>query len=196
MRKKIEHQNIFFTSDAHFSHANVIKYDKRPFSNIREMDEAIIDNWNDKVKPSDTVFYLGDFSFDRDIERTKDIAKELNGTIHFILGNHDDDRVIRKLGVFETVSDYVNLSVKDSSTQRGYQDIMMFHYPILSWDKAHHGAWHLHGHCHGSLMKSPEYEWYYNKKVLDIGLNMMDYEPISYKDLKKIMDTKEISKHH
>lgn len=196
MRKKIEHQNIYFTSDAHLSHANVIKYDKRPFINIREMDETIIDNWNAKVKETDTVFYLGDFSFDRDIERTREMAKELNGTIHFILGNHDDERLIRKLGVFETVSDYVNLSVKDDTTPRKYQDIMMFHYPILSWDKGHHGAWHLHGHCHGSLFKSSEYDWYYKRKVLDIGTNMHNYEPLSYKELKLIMDKKEISQHH
>ncbi len=118
MRLKLEHQNIWFTSDCHFSHANVIKYDKRPFTSAQEMDETLIANWNAKVKANDIVFYLGDLSFDRDFGRTQAIAKQLKGKIHFILGNHDDERVIRKLGVFETVNDYINLSVKDLENPR------------------------------------------------------------------------------
>jgi calcineurin-like phosphoesterase family protein len=196
MRLKLEHQNIWFTSDYHFSHANVIKYDKRPFTSVEEMDEALIDGWNAKVKDTDVVFYLGDLSFDRDFGRTQAIAKQLKGKIHFILGNHDDERVIRKLGVFETVSDYINLSVKDLDNPRKYQDIMMFHYPILSWDKRHHGAWHLHGHEHQALATKPIYDWFYAFKVLDMGCNGWDYEPANYITIKKQMETKKNGEHH
>ena len=196
MRLKLENKNIWFTSDCHFSHANIIKFDNRPFANVEEMDEKLIENWNDKISPNDVVFYLGDLSFDRDFGRTQAIAKQLNGKIHFILGNHDDDRVIKKLGVFETVSDYINLSVKDSDANRGYQDIMLFHYAILSWDKAHHGAWHLHGHSHQSLAKSPFYNFYYEGKVLDLGCNGWDYEPVNYETIKTIMSTKKVGEHH
>lgn len=194
MRLKLEHQNIWFTSDCHFSHANVIKYDKRPFTSAQEMDETLIENWNAEVKANDVVFYLGDLSFDRDFGRTQAIAKQLKGKIHFILGNHDDDRVIRKLGVFETVSDYINLSVKDLENPRKYQDIMMFHYPILSWDKVHHGAWHLHGHCHQNLV--PHEAKYYEGKVLDMGCNGWDYKPTHYNTIKSIMSTKAVGVHH
>lgn len=196
MRLKLEHQNIWFTSDCHFSHTNVIKYDKRPFTSAQEMDETIIERWNENVKDTDVVFYLGDLSFDRDFGRTQAIAKQLKGKIHFILGNHDDDRVIKKLGVFETVNDYINLSVKDLDNPRKYQDIMMFHYPILSWDKVHHGAFHLHGHCHGNMMKDPTNDWYYKRRVLDVGCNMHDYRPISYDEVKAILLPKEIAIHH
>lgn len=196
MRIKLENQNIWFASDYHFSHANVIRFDKRPFTCVEEMDEALIDGWNANVGDKDIVFYLGDFSFDRDFGRTQAIAKQLKGKIHYILGNHDDEKIIRKLGVFETVSDYINLSVKDLDNPRKYQDIMMMHYAILSWDKAHHGAFHLHGHSHGSLMKDPNYDWYYKKKVLDVGCCNINYIPISYQEVKEIMKTKEISSHH
>jgi hypothetical protein len=56
----------------------------------------------------------------------------------------------------------------------------------------------LHGHCHGSLMKDPNYEWYYTKKVTDVGCCMTDYTPLHYTDLKQMMATKEIEKvgHH
>jgi calcineurin-like phosphoesterase family protein len=194
MRLKLEHQNIWFTSDCHFSHANVIKYDKRPFTSAQEMDETMIERWNEEVKDTDVVFYLGDLSFDRDFGRTQAIAKQLKGKIHFILGNHDDDRVIKKLGVFETVNDYINLSVKDLENPRKYQDIMMFHYPILSWDKVHHGAWHLHGHCHQNLI--PHEPKYYEGKVLDMGCNGWDYRPINYKEIKTIMAGKAVGTHH
>lgn len=196
MRIKLDHQNIWFASDFHFCHANVIKYDGRPFENVEEMNQTLIDNWNSKVKDNDIVFYLGDLSFDRDGVRTQDIIKQLKGKIHFILGNHDDERVIRKMGRFESVSDYINLSVKDDENPRKRQDIMMMHYAILSWDKAHHGAIHLHGHSHGSLMKDPNYEWFYKKKVLDVGCNMHNYSPISYQEIKEIMKFKEVSEHH
>ena len=86
---KIETQNLFFTSDFHLSHANVIKFDNRPFSDLNEMHEAIIENWNNKVSKDDTVFYLGDLYFKGNVKYIKNLVHQLNGKIYFILGNHD-----------------------------------------------------------------------------------------------------------
>ena len=198
MRIKLDHQRIWFASDYHFCHANVIKYDERPFKNVDEMHEALIENWNHYVAEDDVVFYLGDLSFDKNGKQTQELVNQLKGQIHYIMGNHDKEKDIRKLNRFETISDYVNLSVLDPDNPRKYQDIMMMHYPILSWDKAHHGAWHLHGHCHGSLMKDTNYDWYYKNKVMDVGCCMTDYHPLHYTDVKQIMSTKEVEKvgHH
>lgn len=196
MRIKLDHQNVWFASDFHFCHANVIKYDGRPFNDVEEMNEQLILNWNSVVGGKDVVFYLGDLSFDRGGGNTQRIVNELNGKIHYILGNHDDERDIRKLNRFETISDYVNLSIVDLDNPRKKQGIMMMHYPILSWDKAHHGDWHLHGHCHQSLVtQNPEY---YKRKVLDMGCNGWEYRPVSYAEIKAIMATKEVASvdHH
>lgn len=196
MRIKLNHQNIWFASDYHFLHANVIKYDNRPFEDVLEMNEVLIDNWNELVDDKDIVFYLGDLSFERNGNETKKIVDQLNGKIHYILGNHDDEKKITKLNRFETISDYVNLLVDDEDNPRKKQGIIMMHYPILSWDKAHHGDWHLHGHCHQSLAnKKIEY---YNRKVLDVGCNGWDYKPVSYNEIKNVMKTKEIENvdHH
>ena len=196
MRIKLDHQNVWFTSDCHFCHANVIKYDDRPFNDVEEMNEKLILNWNSVVGEKDVVFYLGDLSFDRSGGNTERIVNELNGKIHYILGNHDDERDIRKLNRFETISDYVNLSINDLDNPRKKQGIMMMHYPILSWDKAHHGDWHLHGHCHQSLVtQNPEY---YKRKVLDMGCNGWDYRPVSYAEIKAVMATKGVEQvdHH
>ena len=196
MRIKLNHQNIWFASDYHFLHANVIKYDNRPFEDVLEMNEVLIDNWNELVDDKDIVFYLGDLSFERNGNETKKIVDQLKGKIHYILGNHDAEKKIAKLNRFETISDYVNLLVDDEDNPRKKQGIIMMHYPILSWDKAHHGDWHLHGHCHQSLANKKID--YYNRKVLDVGCNGWDYKPVSYHEIKNVMNTKEIENvdHH
>jgi calcineurin-like phosphoesterase family protein len=196
MRLKIDNQNVWFASDYHFCHSNIIKYDNRPFANVQEMDHTLIENWNELVDVNDTVIYMGDLCFDRSGGVAKSIVDQLNGNIHFVLGNHDKEKDIRKLGRFETVSDYINLSILDEENPRKHQGIMIMHYPILSWDKSHHGEWHLHGHCHQSLVpNNPEY---YKRKVLDMGCNGWGYKPVSYAQIKEIMKTREIESvdHH
>lgn len=78
---------IYFSSDHHFYHANVIKYCNRPYSSIEEMNEKLIANWNSVVQPEDTVYYLGDFSLAfRPVEL---YSKRLNGVKKLVAGNHD-----------------------------------------------------------------------------------------------------------
>jgi len=67
----------------------------------------------------------------------------------------------------------------------------MSHYPILSWNRAHHGSWHLHGHSHGGLMKTNQD--YYKRRVMDVGCNNIDYTPISYQQVKEIMLKRKVS---
>lgn len=193
---RYEKQNIFFISDLHVGHKNVIKFDGRPFADVDEMHIEMIKRWNEVVGDDDIVYYLGDLAFARD-ELTKWFIYSLKGKINFILGNHDKMRDIVKLGRWENVHEYgteINVKDEDSIGSRGsngYQRIIMSHYPILSWNKAHYGSWHLHGHCHGSLMKSQQD--YYKRKVMDVGCNVIDYTPISYEKVKGIMVKKSIS---
>lgn len=80
--------NIFFTSDTHFGHTNILRYDQSPFASIREQDNAIVHLWNAKVSKTDKVFHLGDFAFGKqaDIAYVRSIANRLNGRIHLIKG--------------------------------------------------------------------------------------------------------------
>ena len=80
--------NIWWTSDTHFYHANVIKYSKRPFANVEEMNAALVRNWVAVVQPGDTIYHLGDFSFGRK-EQNEALLQQLHGHKHLILGNHD-----------------------------------------------------------------------------------------------------------
>lgn len=79
---------IYVISDLHLGHANIIKYCNRPFATVDEMNSALIKNWNDIVKPEDTVYFLGDFALGPK-EAFRRFTACLNGHKHFIFGNHD-----------------------------------------------------------------------------------------------------------
>ena len=88
MNYKFDGDKVFFTSDTHFNHNNIIQYCQRPFKSSDEMNEAMIDNWNSVVGEDDTVFHLGDFCLGCAEEWNKTLNR-LNGRIYLILGNHD-----------------------------------------------------------------------------------------------------------
>lgn len=80
--------NIFVTSDTHFNHKNIIKYCNRPYKDVEEMNEAIINNWNNLITNDDVIYHLGDFGFGTK-EELKQIFNRLNGQKYLIMGNHD-----------------------------------------------------------------------------------------------------------
>jgi calcineurin-like phosphoesterase family protein len=78
----------FLTADLHLGHARICEYTGRPFDSVEEMDDWLIDSWNDLVDPADEVFVLGDVALGR-ISETLPLVSELHGTRHLIVGNHD-----------------------------------------------------------------------------------------------------------
>lgn len=106
--------DIWITSDTHFNHHNIIGFCGRPYSSAKEMNEALVDNWNSVVKPGDKVYHLGDVymggGFDR--EDTVKLLKSLNGKKRLILGNHDNGKdqilqsVFEKIDVWRMFTDY------------------------------------------------------------------------------------------
>lgn len=91
----------FFTSDLHLGHTNIIKYERRPFADVDEMNEGLIDKWNSRVDDTDTVIILGDLIMNpyrkkRDNEEQDRVRQErmslcsrLRGTKRLLMGNHD-----------------------------------------------------------------------------------------------------------
>ncbi len=171
---------LFFTADTHFHHANIIKYCNRPFKSVEEMDDTLINNWNDKIKSGDTVYHLGDFSF----TEARPYFHRLNGNIHFIRGNHDKqaegfyrDAIAKDQVTFVSFKD-VNTVVYNG------QEIFMSHYAHRVWNKSHRGVWHLYGHSHGTLPDDP------NALSFDCGVDCHNYTPLSFDDVKRIMQKK------
>lgn len=78
---------IFFTSDPHYWHANVIKYCARPFASVEEMNEMMVIAWNYNVRPEDTVYVLGDFSLA--FRAVETFPQRLLGNKILVPGNHD-----------------------------------------------------------------------------------------------------------
>jgi calcineurin-like phosphoesterase family protein len=169
---------VWFTADSHYSHRNVIDYCSRPFATVEEMDEALIDRWNSVVGPGDLVYHLGDFALGRP-EAAVAIASRLRGNKYLVFGNHD--KYTRKndafLKHFVWARDLTQIQIRD-------QKITLCHYAMLTWASAHHGAWSLHGHSHGSLPDDP------NALRLDVGVDVWDFFPVSFETLQDRMMTK------
>jgi calcineurin-like phosphoesterase family protein len=175
-------QNIFFTSDQHFGHANIIKYSQRPFASVIEMNAEMIRKWNEKIEKNDIVYHLGDLSL-ASIEETKTILDQLNGKIFLIKGNHDKSTITYPKR-FEWIKDFYELSVNDPEAPNGKQKIVLLHYAMKVWRSSFRGTWHLYGHSHGHL---PDDE---TSRSFDVGVDCHDFYPLSYEEVKAIMQRK------
>lgn len=135
---------IYFTSDLHHKHKNIIQYCNRP-TTIEEHEDWLVSQLNSRITPQDTVYHLGDFSFSRDATEIAKFMNRLNGNWLHVLGNHDHPKTFRSA-----------LSLSKSHTELGNYltlkmnglYIVLMHYPIESWDRKYYGSIHLHGHVH------------------------------------------------
>ncbi len=98
------YDNIWFSSDIHFMHANIIKYCKRPFESADKMDEVIIENWNKLISKNDLIFFLGDFSMSKEAY-TQILPRLQFKKMFFILGNHDRKSTLREVGTQDICSE-------------------------------------------------------------------------------------------
>lgn len=190
--------NIWFTSDLHFSHRNILSFcpETRLGSTPQEMNEILIQKWNEQVKPDDTVYLLGDVFFCGYQEAMK-IASQLNGNIHLVYGNHD--KVIRKnqnlKDQFVTYQDYLKVVIDR-------QTVIMHHYPYLEWEQCHRGAMSLFGHVHGSMNHHAFVNCY---RMMDVGIDSRPngIEPEggkmslwSWEQIRLILSDRQILRHH
>lgn len=154
---------IWFTSDLHKGHKNIVKFQKERKSImgitddmtdteiLKKHDEWIINMWNMTVGKHDHVYILGDLSFDTPEETVKFLGK-LNGKKHLIIGNHD--KSCKGLeNYFESVSQIKEFPIKKHQYNFLEENIylVLCHFPMVAWNRRLHGAFHLHGHTHSSL---------------------------------------------
>jgi len=181
MISKFIADKVFFTSDTHFNHNNIINLCRRPFSSVDEMNDTLIKNWNSVVKPDDTVFHLGDFAFG-DASIWNSILDKLQGRIYLICGNHDhktlDSSNICKR--FEAVSDQMMIDVDG-------QKILLNHYPFLTYSTSRQTVWQLFGHVHSNPYMT-DADSSRLKHLLptqyDVGVDHNNYAPISFNQVK------------
>ena len=130
---------VYFIADTHFGHGGIIASCSRPFRDADEMNEAVIERWNAVVRPTDTVYHLGDFGFG-DVAELHQVFKRLHGKKHLIIGNHDGPST-RRLD-WHSVAENTKLGIDGKR-------LYLSHYPHVEWPKQHSGAIHLFGHVHG-----------------------------------------------
>lgn len=178
-------QSIWFTSDLHFNHANIIRFCNRPWKTTEEMDEALISNWNSVVKPNDLIFDLGDFAF-ADRDKWIKLLEQLNGKHYLILGNHDITRWPgnKVLPLFERVEHQLTLKIDG-------RKVYLNHYPFLCYGGTYRDSaskvYQLFGHTHSGpncsgldkdrLTNLFPYQY-------DVGVDNNNYTPISWEQVK------------
>ena len=193
-------QKIFFSSDQHFGHRNVVKFCNRPYADEKEMGKALIENWNNVVGPDDIIVTMGDFFWFNDSQSIKKVVNQLNGTIYMVLGNHDKKESFRrcdpeKLIILDGIS-HIFLRCEDEN--RWYEktfEIVCCHYPLMTWSHRDRGAINLFGHIHSGWMRScDDYDQMlplWRGQQLDVGVDNQNFTPVVFEDvLAQLADEK------
>ena len=196
---------MWFTSDPHFGHDNVINFCKRPFKDMDDMLDKIRKKWNAKVKPEDQVIFVGDVFFNLNKSKAKSYLDSLNGRKILVRGNHDrKPREMNAMG-FDFVCEEMILSIAN-------ERVTVSHYPFRasilrhkyfnlrhilfkffnikrkSWkikDKFYYrrpknnGQFLIHGHTHSSIKTMG--------RAIHVGMDAWNYEPVSMSEIGNII---------
>lgn len=192
MNFKFDGSRVFFTSDTHFNHANIIRYCQRPFKDTAEMNETLIANWNRTIGNDDIVFHLGDFCLGGAAEWAQ-MLDRLNGRIYLILGNHDLKNIRQGfIDRFEHVAMQMRIEV-------GKKKIYLSHYPYLCFEGGYKDdVWQLFGHVHTRLsntgIDAGRLQYLYPTQ-LDVGVDNNNFTPRSFEQvMAKILKQIETAK--
>lgn len=182
-------QKVFFTSDLHFGHENVIRFDNRPFASVEEMDAELVRRWNAKVGKGDLVYVLGDLIWKSRNGDAHSLIRSLNGQIILIKGNHD--RFLHNAQARASlagIKDYDDICVtlEDGSVRR----CILSHYFIPFYNGHRHQAIHLHGHSHFTdeaelelKMAKELNESDFKNDIYNVGCMYWDYAPVTLDEI-------------
>ena len=183
---------VFLTSDFHFNHTNISgaslsSWPKgyREFSDVGDMNETILRNLNYWVKPTDTLYFLGDFAFGDKQKIPALWARIACQDIRVIFGNHDTylRKILRSVtipNITEVLGDYHELRIPKGEPGAG-KLLVMSHYPLQSWNEQGRGSYHVHGHCHGSLRN-------FNGRMMDVGVDTNYFRPYTLEQVVRRLD--------
>lgn len=164
--------DIWITSDLHFNHNIDFIWKERGFSSVEEMNQEIVQRFNSMVKPTDTVFILGDCVMGKNLEDGIVLLKQLNGILNLIIGNHDTDN---KLLQFKNENIFRDIKFGDR-IKIGKTKILMSHYPTITDNNSGPKVVNFHGHTH-TKNKFSEFKCCYH-----VGVDSNFCYPINIED--------------
>lgn len=196
-RRRIDPDKVWFTSDTHFRHQNILIhcYETRSqFTDIHDHDETIIKACNAVVKPDDYLIHLGDFSWCSP-NVAIGLRQTLTGNVVLIAGNHDRKLLEYQpfIEEFTYVTQRLEVRVMDPDLDGG-QLVVLDHYPMLSWNSSAYGSWMLHGHTHGTTNDQNADRFRIDLSLDNISLlksvntNATFGTPWSYWDIKRYIE--------
>jgi len=163
--------SIYFTADPHYGHYNAILYCNRPYKTSEEMDKALIKNHNEVVGKDDTVYIVGDLSLrsNQHMNYYQSVIRKLKGIKILILGNHDTLKPFSYVNNIGFRSVHTSLEITIDGI-----DLILCHDPALSCiDRS---KIFICAHVH-DLFKI-------QKNVINVGVDVWDYKPVSFEELK------------
>ena len=164
-------ENVWVTADTHLGHESILKHCNRPFKNVQEMDDFIIEKWNSKISKQDHVYIVGDFAFNNHAK----YLGALKGRKHLIVGSHDSMSS-------DCLKRFVTVSEQKQIKYQG-RFFILSHCPLRTWESCFRGNVHLFGHCH-NRMKT------YNLSF-DIGVDANNYIPFNMNDVIDMVNSRE-----
>lgn len=169
----------YYIADPHFGHANIIRFENRPFESVEEMDAWLVEAWNARVGDDDDVYIVGDFAY-RSATSVKSIVEKLHSRKHLVIGNHD----AKWMRTFKPEDHFVEMGHALYNVDEKNRRVWMCHYPCMTWPGAHYEAsYHVYGHIHGSKPESfwPLLSTY--DRALNAGVEVNGYMPVTLEEL-------------
>lgn len=204
---------LWFTSDLHLMHSNIITIGEgRPFDDITRMENYLIDAINDRVSTADELWILGDFVMRGNPTKVRPFRERIFcPNVHLVRGNHDKRyrQTEESADIFQSVSDYKEIG---RPSKDGFRAVL-FHYPVMDWDRMYHGSYMLHGHIHsmpaknGAPARAPftsahehGYAGYneWNRangfRRYDVGVDANGYAPVCWDEIERFFDGMELAR--
>lgn len=168
---------MWFTADLHFGHANILGGNQRPFATLSQMEQALIANINERVGVDDHLYVLGDFAYGGSVREARVLREKIAcKNVHLVHGNHDMDYAEGEgAGTFATEQDYLEIAPGFANGHK----LVLFHYPIMSWNGKRRGSLMLHGHIHSHGAEYNEKNRARGILRYDVGVDANDYVPVS-----------------
>ena len=178
--------NVFVISDLHFSHAGVLKFcpEQRPFKSTDQMNEVLINNWNNTVTKRDTIWVLGDVSFAKKWEETAGLLDQLNGNKNLILGNHD----------LNIPADKWLTKFRKVEPMRIMDNMILTHIPVHPSQLEYRWSHNIHGHLHNKRVMDDGHLSKVDIRYINVSCEQTQLKPLAWEEMKKIYAVEEYRK--